>query len=163
MTVEEVLRTLSQNAELQALARVLLAGVIGIIVGIERNLEGKPAGARTYGMVAVGSASFTSVALLIFGTTPGAGSISAQIITGIGFLGAGTILHMRSKVVGLSTAAGMWVMAAVGMAIGYGLIILGIGTGLALFMILQFLQSGRLTAGRRDRESNGTGEEAHGQ
>jgi putative Mg2+ transporter-C (MgtC) family protein len=103
--------------------------------------------------VAVGAATFTSVALLIFGV-PAAAPVTAQIITGIGFLGAGTILHARLRVIGLTTAAGMWVMAAIGMAIGYGLFILGIGAGIALFMILQFLEPGRLIARRRGRLSN---------
>jgi putative Mg2+ transporter-C (MgtC) family protein len=151
MSVDEILRNLSQNRELEALARVLLAGLIGIIVGLERDLEGKPAGARTYGGVALGAATFTVIGVTAYGVSDSAGRLVAQIITGIGFLGAGTILHMRFRVVGLTTAAGMWVMAGIGIAIGYGFYILGIGVGVALFLILQFLEPGRLIDSRRTR------------
>jgi putative Mg2+ transporter-C (MgtC) family protein len=153
MSIDEIVRNLSQNAELQALVRVLIAGLIGIIVGFERDLEGKPAGARTYGGVAMGAATFTVVGVVVFGANDSSARLAAQIITGIGFLGAGTILHMRLQVVGLTTAAGMWVMAAIGMAIGYGLYILGIGVGVALFLILQFLEPGRLIENRRRRRT----------
>jgi putative Mg2+ transporter-C (MgtC) family protein len=154
MSIDEILRSVSQNPEIEALARVLLAGLIGIAVGFERDFEGKPAGARTYGGVALGAATFTTIGVVAFGNNDSSARLAAQIITGIGFLGAGTILHMRLRVVGLTTAAGMWVMAGVGMAIGYGLYILGIGAGIGLFMILQFLEPGRLIARRRGRESN---------
>jgi putative Mg2+ transporter-C (MgtC) family protein len=151
MSVEEILRSLSQNPELEALARILVAGLVGIVVGFEREYEGKPAGARTYGGVAMGAATFTVIGVVVYGNTDATARLAAQIITGIGFLGAGTILHMRFRVVGLTTAAGMWVMAAVGMAIGYGLYILGIGVGVALFLILQFLEPGRYIDSRRPR------------
>jgi putative Mg2+ transporter-C (MgtC) family protein len=158
MSIDEIMRSLSQNPELEGLVRVLLAGAIGIVVGFERDLEHKPAGARTYGGVALGAATFTVVGVVAYGTTDSAARLAAQIITGIGFLGAGTILHMRTHVVGLTTAAGMWVMAAIGMAIGYGLYILGIGVGVALFLVLQFLEPGRLInrGGRADVGDEGT-------
>jgi putative Mg2+ transporter-C (MgtC) family protein len=157
MSIEEALRSLSQNPGLEALARVLLAGLIGIVVGLERDLEGKPAGARTYGGVAMGAATFTVIGVVAFGTSDSSARLAAQIITGIGFLGAGTILHMRYRVVGLTTAAGMWVMAGVGMAIGYGLYILGVGVGVAIFLVLQFLEPNRFI--RRSRsEPTGDGD-----
>jgi putative Mg2+ transporter-C (MgtC) family protein len=149
MPIDELLRSLAQNPELEAVLRVFLAGLVGVVVGFERDLEGKPAGARTYGGVAVGAATFTVIGVVAYGTTDSAARIAAQIITGIGFLGAGTILQMRTRVIGLTTAAGMWVMAAVGMAIGYGLYILGIAVGVALFVILQFLEPKRVIGGRR--------------
>jgi putative Mg2+ transporter-C (MgtC) family protein len=152
VTIDEILRSLSQNPELEALARVLVAGLVGFVVGIERDLEGKPAGSRTYGGVAMGAATFTVVGFVVFGNNDSAARLAAQIITGIGFLGAGTILHMRQRVVGLTTAAGMWVTAAIGMAIGFGLYILGIGVGIALFAILQFFETDRIIARRRRRD-----------
>lgn len=152
MSIDEILRSLSQNPELEALARVLIAGLVGLVVGVERDLEGKPAGARTYAGVAIGAAAFTVIGVVAFGTNDSSARLAAQIITGIGFLGAGTILHQRSRVIGLTTAAGMWVMAAIGMAIGYGLYIVGIGTGVALFVILQFLEP-RKVIGDRTRHS----------
>ena len=149
MTIDQILHDLSLNREAEALLRVFLAAVVGAVVGLERNLEGKPAGARTYGGVALGAASFTAIGWVAFGNTDAAARLAAQIITGIGFLGAGTILHMRFRVVGLTTAAGMWVMAAVGMAIGFGYYLLGIGTGIALFMVLQLVEPNRLIGSRR--------------
>lgn len=130
----------------EGLFRILLAGVIGVLVGVERELERKPAGARTYGGVALGAATFTVVGTLAFGAGDPASRVAAQIITGIGFLGAGTILHMRGHVVGLTTAAGMWVIAAIGMAIGAGLYILGVGAGIAILLLLRLLSPRRMVA-----------------
>lgn len=132
------------NAELEGLFRIALAGLIGIAVGFERELDRKPAGARTYGLVSMGAATFTVVAIIAFGEGDPASRVAAQIITGIGFLGAGTILQTKRRILGLTTAAGMWMMAAVGMAIGSGLYIIGIGGGIAIFLLLQFLEPGRL-------------------
>lgn len=132
--------TFFQDPQLEGLLRILLAGLIGVLVGFERELERKPAGARTYGGVAMGSATFTVVGIIAFGQGDPGSRVAAQIITGIGFLGAGTILHMRGQVVGLTTAAGLWVIAAIGMAIGSGLYILGVGAGIAIFILLQFLR-----------------------
>jgi putative Mg2+ transporter-C (MgtC) family protein len=158
MSIDELLRNLGQNSELEALLRVLLAGVIGIIVGFERETAGKPAGARTYGGVAMGAAAFTVIGVLMFGTTDSSARLTAQVITGIGFLGAGTILHLRGRIIGLTTAAGMWVVAGIGMAIGYGLYVLGIGTGVALFLMLQFLDPSRLVGSwRQEGEPDGEG------
>jgi putative Mg2+ transporter-C (MgtC) family protein len=124
----------------EALFRLLVAGAVAVLVGIEREREGKPAGARTYGLVAMGAATFTVVGIYAFGDGDPGARIAAQIVTGIGFIGAGTILHMRRRVVGLTTAAGMWVAAGIGMAIGSGLYIVGIGAAIALFALLQFLR-----------------------
>jgi putative Mg2+ transporter-C (MgtC) family protein len=138
------LDALLANAELEGLFRIALAGLIGIGVGFEREFDRKPAGARTYGLVSMGAATFTVVAILAFGEGDPASRVAAQIITGIGFLGAGTILQTKRRILGLTTAAGMWMMAAVGMAIGSGLYIIGIGGGIAIFLLLQFLEPGRL-------------------
>jgi putative Mg2+ transporter-C (MgtC) family protein len=140
----DVVDYLLRNPEWEGLLRILLAGIIGVLVGLERELERKPAGARTYGGVAIGAAAFTVVGTLAFGSGDAASRVAAQIITGIGFLGAGTILHMRGHIVGLTTAAGMWVVAAIGMAVGAGLYIVGIGTGLFIFLLLRFLGPRRL-------------------
>jgi putative Mg2+ transporter-C (MgtC) family protein len=70
--------------------------------------------------------------------------VAAQIVTGIGFLGAGTILHTRNRIIGLTTAAGIWVVAAVGMVIGAGLYLLGIGSAVLLFGLLRFLRTDSL-------------------
>ncbi|HEY7600376.1 MAG TPA: MgtC/SapB family protein, partial [Candidatus Limnocylindrales bacterium] len=100
----------------------------------------KPAGVRTYGLVGMGSATFTIIGVLVFGAGDPGSRVAQGIVTGIGFIGAGTILQMKRRVVGLTTAAGIWVAAAVGMAIGGGLLILGIGSAVAMFLLLQFLR-----------------------
>jgi len=140
MDLQAWLREVIADQQWEALLRVLVAGVVAVLVGIEREREGKPAGARTYGLVAMGAAIFTVVGIYGFGAGDPAARVAAQIVTGIGFIGAGTILHMRRRVVGLTTAAGMWVAAGIGMAIGSGLYIIGIGAALALFVLLQFLR-----------------------
>lgn len=140
------LRGFLADPQLEGLFRVIVAGLVATLVGIEREREGKPAGARTYGLVAMGSAIFTVAGTLAFGAGDPASRVAAQIVTGIGFIGAGTILHMRRRVVGLTTAAGLWVSAAIGMAIGGGLYILGIGAGIALFILLQFVRPEWLVA-----------------
>lgn len=134
------LRSFLQSPEIEGFLRVVLAGFLGALVGLEREMEGKPAGIRTYGSVAMGSAIFTVVGIQAFGAGDPASRVAAQIVTGIGFIGAGTILHMQRRIVGLTTAAGLWVAAAVGMAIGGGLYVLGIGAAIVLFLLLQFLR-----------------------
>jgi putative Mg2+ transporter-C (MgtC) family protein len=138
---------LLEDPQLEGLFRVLVAGLVAVLVGLERELQHKPAGARTYGLVAMGAALFTVGGIQAFGEGDPGARVAAQIVTGIGFLGAGTILHMRMHVVGLTTAAGLWAMAAIGMAIGAGLYILGIGVGVVLFLLLRFLRLDRLSGG----------------
>jgi putative Mg2+ transporter-C (MgtC) family protein len=141
-----------RDPQVEGLVRVILAGLLCALIGLEREFEGKPAGIRTYGLVGMGAAIFTVVGIYAFGPGDPGSRVAAQIVTGIGFLGAGTILHMRLRVVGLTTAAGMWVSAAVGMAIGGGLYILGIGAAIALFIVLQFVQPQRIVRARRAAE-----------
>ena len=107
------------------LLRMALAAALGGLIGLEREWSGKPAGFRTHLLIALGAALFTELSLAI----PRIASsgqpviadptrIAAQIVSGIGFLGAGAILHTRGSVVGLTTAATMWVVAGIGMAVG---------------------------------------------
>ena len=100
--------------------RLLLAAGLGAAIGIERELRRKPAGLRTNILIAVGAALFTTLSVH-FGETGGtADRIAAQIVTGVGFLGAGAILHSGGSIHGMTTAATIWVNAAVGMAVGSG-------------------------------------------
>src|SRR3990172_1582400 len=132
------LDALLAQPEVSALIRIVIAGFLGGLIGLERELAGKAAGIRTYGLVGVGSAMFTVVAIYGFGSLDYASRLVGAVITGIGFLGAGTILHTKLNVVGLTTAAGLWVVAGVGMAIGSGLYLIGIGAGVTVFILLQF-------------------------
>jgi putative Mg2+ transporter-C (MgtC) family protein len=136
----QAFQDLLRGPEMEGFLRVILAGALGALIGLQREIEGKPAGIRTYGLVAIGAATFTAVGIVAMGNGDPASRVAAQIITGIGFLGAGTILHMKDRVLGLTTAAGLWVSAAVGMAVGSGLYLIGTGTAIAVFLLLQFLR-----------------------
>lgn len=118
-------------------ALVLIAFGLTSLVGLERRLRRKSAGLRTHALVGTGSAVFTLVSAYGFGALPGIdpgpdpSRVAAQIITGIGFLGAGVIFTNRDVVHGLTTAAGIWLSAAIGMACGAGLVPLAVvATGL---------------------------------
>jgi putative Mg2+ transporter-C (MgtC) family protein len=101
--------------------RLLLAAGLGAAIGIERELHRKPAGLRTNILIAVGAALFTTLSVHLAGEGGTPDRIAAQIVTGVGFLGAGAILHSRGGgVQGMTTAATIWVNAAVGMAVGAG-------------------------------------------
>ncbi len=103
------------------LARLLLAAILGGIIGLERQLRHRPAGLRTNMFICFGAAMFTVLSRQLAGTPSDSARIAAQIIPGIGFIGAGSILHSRASVTGLTTAATLFVVAGVGMAAGGGL------------------------------------------
>ena len=110
--------------QLDLVLRLLLAAILGAAIGFEREVRGHPAGLRTHTLVAIGSALFTELSIYGFPTAPGQPvdptRIAAQIVTGIGFLGGGAILKEGLTVKGLTTAASLWAIAAVGMAAGAG-------------------------------------------
>jgi putative Mg2+ transporter-C (MgtC) family protein len=114
--------------------RLLLAAVLGAAIGIEREAREQPAGMRTHLLVSVGSAGFTVLSIFGF-QAPGAdpARVAAQIVSGIGFLGAGAILKYGANVRGLTTAASLWAVAAVGMAAGAGS--WGVALGLTAIVI----------------------------
>lgn len=105
----------------------LAAFVAGAIVGLERERRDKPAGLRTLVLVCLGSAVFTMVSFVFTTTTGDSGRVAAQIVTGVGFLGAGAILHSRGGVSGMTTAAIIWMTAAIGLTVGAGYPAAGIG------------------------------------
>ena len=109
--------------------RLVLAAVLGAAIGIEREAREQPAGMRTHLLVSVGSAAFTVLSIYAF-QAPGAdpARVAAQIVTGIGFLGAGAILKFGVNVRGLTTAASLWAVAAVGMGAGAGAWGVALGT-----------------------------------
>ena len=102
-------------------ARLLLACVLGALVGLERELNRKAAGVRTNLLICMGSAFFTLLSAVLAGETGPKGQVASNIVQGIGFLGAGVILHNRSRISGLTSAASIWAVASVGMAAGAGL------------------------------------------
>ena len=115
---------LSFWTQIGLMLRLVVALVLGAVIGWERELQRMPAGFRTHALVALGSAIFTVVSAYAF-TGPGSDPtrIAAQVVTGIGFLGGGAILHYGGTVRGLTTAASLWAVAAVGMAAGAGLFV----------------------------------------
>lgn len=129
----------------EILIRLLLATIVGGITGIERERSNKVAGFRTHILVSLGSciASITSLDLFlqfyeISNLDPA--RLSAQVLSGIGFLGAGTIMKTSNRVVGLTTAAGIWSTACIGIAIGYGYYFLGLVSWLILLIVLYILK-----------------------
>lgn len=99
--------------------QLFLAVVLGVAIGIEREIAHKSAGMRTHALVALGSALFTIISQTLSGPYIDPTRIAAQIVTGIGFLGAGLIVFDKSKLKGLTTAAGVWTASAIGMAVGF--------------------------------------------
>ena len=120
--------------EARLAGRALLATFLGVAVGWERQRHGREAGARTFGAAALGSCIFS----LISGHVPGADPvrIAANIVTGMGFLGAGIIFRAGDRTVGLTTAATLWAIAAVGMAVGFGMYPLAILGSLLTYAVL---------------------------
>ena len=113
----------------EVIIRILVATVLGAVIGLDREYRTKAAGFRTHVLVALGSALFMIISVHGFDDLPkdqmtlrmDPARIAAQVVTGIGFIGAGTIIFQKNVVKGLTTAAGLWVTAAVGMACGVGM------------------------------------------
>lgn len=122
--------------------QVVLSALLGGFIGLEREHVGKSAGTRTYSLVAIGSTLFTIISLKGFGGEGVAidpSRVAAQVVTGIGFLGAGLIIHRGSHVRGLTTAAAMWAVAAIGVAVGVGFYLEAVFSALLIFFVLYIL------------------------
>jgi len=138
----------------EIMIRLLLAAVLGAFIGLDRRLRSKPAGLRTMSLVSLGSATFTLVgvsAMVQLATVEQAAGIEAMvrldtsrviagIVGGIGFLGAGTIIQSRGRVQGMTTASGIWMTAAIGVAIGLGQFLLAFSATFLAFVILVVLR-----------------------
>jgi putative Mg2+ transporter-C (MgtC) family protein len=114
----------------------VLAIVLGGAIGLERELSGKPAGLRTNILICVGATLFTALSLELAGARGDPARVAAQILPGVGFIGAGTILHARGSVTGLTSAATIWVVAAIGMALGARAYSDALGTTALVMLIL---------------------------
>src|ERR1700736_5392757 len=129
-------REMASGIVSSSLARLVLAALLGGIIGLERELKHKPAGLRTNMFICFGAALFTVLSDALAGHTGDHARIAAQIIPGIGFIGAGSILHTRGLTTGLTTAATLFVVASVGMAAGGGLYLTALfATGLVLLAL----------------------------
>lgn len=132
----------------QIFIRLFLAVILGGAVGIEREYKNRPAGMRTHVLVCLGAcvialldSLMASHSLAIDGVTTTFGRISAQVISGVGFLGAGTIFMAQKRVAGLTTAASLWCMACIGLALGMGYYTLGICAGVIVLLVLHLAQN----------------------
>lgn len=120
--------------------RLLLAGLLGALVGLERELRHKPAGLRTNILICVGAALFTIISFEMAANVGGDHTrIAAQIIPGIGFIGAGVVLRERGAIVGITSAATIFVMASIGMAVGAGMPVTAIFSTLLCLVALIIL------------------------
>jgi putative Mg2+ transporter-C (MgtC) family protein len=129
----------------QALVKLVLAALLGGMIGLEREFKHKPAGLRTNMFICIGAAMFTLLSDRLAQAYGGDHTrIAAQIIPGIGFIGAGSILHARGAVVGLTTAATLFVIASIGMAVGGGLYLVAIFATVLVVIVLYAL--GRVEA-----------------
>ena len=148
--------------QLRIIVQLILAVVLGCLMGLEREYVGKAAGARTFALVTLGATLFTILSKDVFlsfewpaGTTYDPTRIAAGIIVGIGFLGAGLIIFRGIKIEGLTTAAGLWAAAAIGMAVGYEFYLTAIVATCLILLILAGMRKldieERLTR-RRDEE-----------
>jgi putative Mg2+ transporter-C (MgtC) family protein len=130
--------------ELTMLVRILIALLVGGLVGFERRITANPAGIRTMSLVAAGACIFTLVSIFGFrglGTTQDPGRVAAQIVTGVGFIGAGTMIATASGAVkGLTTASSIWVVASLGMAAGTGMYAVAIAGGIIAAAVMHFLR-----------------------
>ncbi len=141
---------LTFDTELNLALRLTVGLVLGAVIGFERELHRQPAGFRTHSLVALGAALFTIVSAYGFtGEMVDPTRIAAQIVSGIGFIGAGTILQYRGHIRGLTTAASLWAVAAIGTAAGAGMFVMAVTGTLLILVVLSVLDRVETIARRR--------------
>ena len=143
-------------SEYEIIIKLVLAALLGGFIGLERESLSRPAGLRTYTLVCVGCALAMVVSLDMYyqyyqTVNADPGRIAAQVVSGIGFLGAGTIMREGATVRGLTTAAGLWVVACIGLAVGAGLYLPAIvTTAVILFVLIYFVRFEQYFTGMRE-------------
>lgn len=140
------------NAEI--VLRILLSLAMGGVLGMERGLKNRPAGTRTYMLVCLGACVVMMTGQLVYETyqTGDPARIGAQVVSGIGFLGAGSIVVTRhNQIKGLTTAAGLWASACVGLALGMGFYMVALTAGCAVFLVLTMMHQLDLYTRRHSR------------
>jgi len=123
--------------EWNLILRLLIAGLLGGLIGFEREVRAKEAGLRTHFIVALGSALFMLISQFAFTGRFDAARVAAQVVSGIGFIGAGVIIFQKNVVRGVTTAAGLWVAAAIGLACGAGMYAVAIAATLLTLICLE--------------------------
>jgi len=131
--------------------RLVIAGLLGGLVGLERELRAKEAGIRTHFIVALGSALFMLISQFAFADANrfDASRVAAQVVSGIGFIGAGVIIFQKNVVRGVTTAAGLWVVAAIGLAAGAGMYAIAVSAALLTVACLEAMHFIHLKYGER--------------
>lgn len=137
--MQDVVQRMVEAFHLELLLQLSVAVVLGGAVGLERELSGKPAGLRTNILICVGAVLFTTLSTKMSLGRGDPARVAAQILPGVGFIGAGTILHTRGSVTGLTSAATIWVVAAMGMALGAAAYGEALGTALLVLIVLKGL------------------------
>ena len=144
----------SLGVEVTMVVRMLVAALVGGVIGYERRQAAKPAGIRTLSLVSLGACGFTLVSIYAFegfGTGWDPARVAAQVATGVGFIGAGTMIRSGGIVRGLTTATGIWVAAALGMAAGAGMYVVAVAGAILTFSLMHFLP--------RRQDTDGDGEQ----
>ena len=149
----EMMSRMVEVLRLALVAQVGLATVLGGAIGLERELGGKPAGLRTNILICIGSVLYTHLSIAMVGGGADPTRVAGQIVTGVGFIGAGTILHARGAVVGLTSAATIWVVAAIGVALGSGYYAEALVTTLVVLIVLQGLGRVEIVVERQSTRS----------
>jgi len=156
---------LSVGAQAELALRLIAGLALGAIIGFERELHRQPAGFRTHSLVSLGAALFAIISAYGYGgANVDPTRITAQIVSGIGFIGAGTILQSRGRVRGLTTAASLWSVAAIGTAAGTGLYVLAMLGTILILVVLSLLDRVEEFARQRFalRPDGDSGQLAHG-
>jgi putative Mg2+ transporter-C (MgtC) family protein len=128
MTIAEL------QPDLEIFARIVIAFLLGALIGWERERHGISAGIRTYGAISLGACVFGILSISIVGADPS--RIAAQVVTGVGFLGGGVIFRQGDYVSGLTTAATLWATASIGLAVSFGLYLTSILTSILMYLLL---------------------------
>ena len=139
------------NVDPESIIRIVLAAALGALIGFEREVSHRPAGLRTHMLVSLGAAMFATISIG-FGSDPA--RIAAGTVTGIGFLGAGSIIALRGHVQGITTAATLWVVASIGLGVGVGEYVLSIVGAIIVFAILQIKRVEEKFSPKKNQEQN---------
>jgi putative Mg2+ transporter-C (MgtC) family protein len=125
------------HVEVDMLFRVLYAAFLGLLIGVERKGGPRGAGPRTFSLICMGSALFTVLSVLGFPNNPEPSRLAAQIVTGVGFIGAGVVWRQKGDIIhGITTAAAIWVSAAIGIAVALGFFVMSFIVTFATIVIL---------------------------
>jgi putative Mg2+ transporter-C (MgtC) family protein len=127
---------MSLELQFQAVFQIALAALLSMIIGLDRERRQRPAGLRTHMLVGIGACLFTILSIYAFPNESSSSRVASNIVVGIGFLGAGTIIKKKSSVHDLTTAATIWATAAVGMGVGAGAWFLALCTTLLIWVVL---------------------------